>query len=58
MQEKLGRVLNRIRIDNDKLAGADELALLKKYPEIREKIDFECAKELMGEKGSLAFITG
>ena len=58
MQEKLDRVLNRIRIDNDKLAGADEKAVLKQYPVLRDKIAFESAREIMGEQGSLAFVSG
>ena len=58
MQEKLARVENRIRIDNDKLAGCDENAILKEYPALRDKIAFEEAKELMGENGELAYISG
>ena len=58
MQEKLERVLNRIRIDTDKLAEADEQAVLKLYPALRDKVAFESAKELMGEEGALAFVSG
>ena len=58
MQEKLARVENRIRIDNDKLAGCDEKVILKEYPALRDKIAFEEAKELMGEDGELAYISG
>ena len=58
MKEKLGRVLNRIRIDDDKLAGADEKAILKQYPALRDRIAFESAREIMGEQGALAFVSG
>ncbi|MBR1921530.1 MAG: hypothetical protein IJ829_05960 [Kiritimatiellae bacterium] len=58
MREKLARVLNRIRIDEAKLAGCDEKAILKKFPALADKIAFESAKELVGEKGSLAYVSG
>ena len=58
MQEKLARVLNRIHIDDDKLAGTDEKAILKRYPALRDKIAFESAREIMGEHGALAFVSG
>ena len=58
MREKLERVSNRVRIDNDRLAGADEQAILKRYPALRDKVAFESAKELMGCEGELAFVSG
>ena len=58
MREKLARVLNRVRIDDDKLAEADEQGILKQYPALRDKVAFESAKELMGCEGALAFVSG
>ena len=58
MREKLERVENRIRIDEAKLAGSDEQAILRRYPVLADKIAFESAKELVGQKGELAFVSG
>ena len=58
MREKLGRIENRITIDIAKLAGSDEKAILKKYPALADKIAFESAKELVGEQGELAYVSG
>ena len=58
MREKLDRVENRIRIDEDKLAGCDEKAILRKYPALADRIAFEEAKELVGESGELAYVSG
>ena len=58
MREKLGRIENRITIDIAKLAGSDEKAILKKYPALADKIAFEEAKELVGEQGELAYVSG
>ena len=58
MREKLDRIENRIRIDDDKLAGSDEKAILRKYPVLADKIAFEEAKELVGESGELAYVSG
>ncbi len=58
MREKLGRIENRITIDIAKLAGSDENAIVKKYPALADKIAFESAKELVGEQGELAFVSG
>ena len=58
MREKLDRIENRITIDVAKLAGSDENAILKKYPALADKIAFESAKELVGEQGELAFVSG
>ena len=44
MEEKLSRVENRIRIDVDRLAGCDEKDILRKFPSLRDRIDFEQAK--------------
>ena len=58
MREKLDRIENRIRIDDDKLAGCDEKAILRKFPAIADRIAFEEAKELVGESGELAYVSG
>ena len=58
MREKFDRIENRIRIDDDKLAGSDEKAILRKYPVLADKIAFEEAKELVGESGELAYVSG
>ena len=58
MREKLERIENRITIDIAKLAGSDENAILKKYPALADKIAFESAKELVGEQGELAYVSG
>ena len=58
MREKLDRIESRIIIDVAKLAGSDENAILKKYPALADKIAFESAKELVGEQGELAYVSG
>ena len=58
LREKLDRIENRITIDIAKIAGSDENAILKKYPALADKIAFESAKELVGEQGELAFVSG
>ena len=58
MREKLGRIENRITIDIAKIAGSDENAILKKYPALADKIAVESAKELVGEQGELAYVSG
>jgi len=58
MHEKLDRIENRIRIDDARLAGCDEKSILRRFPAIADKIAFESARELVGEKGELAFLSG
>ena len=58
MREKLARVENRIAVDTAKLAMSDEQAILRKYPALRERMEFEQAKELMEAKGSVAVVSG
>ncbi len=58
MREKLERIENGITISEHKLAGCDEKAILKKHPVIADKIAFEAAKEIAGEKGELAYVSG
>ena len=58
MREKLDRIENRITIDIAKIAGSDESVILKNYPALADKIAFESAKELVGEQGELAYVSG
>ena len=58
MQEKLARVENRIGVDTAKIAMSDEKAILARYPALRERMEFEQAKELMTEKGAVAVVSG
>ena len=58
MQEKLGRVESRIAVDTAKIARTDEQAVLHDYPALRERMEFEQAKELMAAKGAVAVISG
>ena len=58
LQEKLARVENRIGIDTAKLAMSDEKASLAKHPALRERMEFEQAKELMAAKGAVAVVSG
>ena len=58
MQEKLARIENRIGVDTAKIAMADEKAILVKHPALRERMEYEQAKELMAEKGAVAVISG
>ena len=58
MQEKLARVENRIAVDTAKLAMSDEQAILREYPSLRERMEFEQAKELMSAKGAVAVVSG
>jgi V/A-type H+-transporting ATPase subunit I len=58
MREKLSRVENRIAIDDAKLALSDEGEITKTYPQLKERMDFAAAKELMAQNGALASISG
>ena len=58
MQEKLARVENRIAVDTAKIARTDERAILGKYPALRERMEFEQAKELMEAKGAVSVVSG
>ena len=58
MQEKLARVGNRIAVDTAKLTTSDEKAILRKYPALRERMEFEQARELMAEKGAVSVVSG
>ena len=51
MREKLDRVLNRIRIDDAKLAAADDEAIVRRYPELADRVAFAAARELLARSG-------
>ena len=58
MQEKLARVGNRIAVDTAKIARADDQAILRGHPALRERLEFEQAKALMSERGAVAVVSG
>jgi len=58
MKEKLARVENRIRIVDYKFASGDESLIIGKYPHLADRVEFESVKETMGEKGTLAYLSG
>ena len=58
MREKLDRLRNKMEIDTAKIAGSDDKAILRRFPALADKIAFEAAKEIAGEKGVLAFVSG
>lgn len=58
MEEKLVRVKNRRAIDEVKIASVDEKPILKAYPEIRDRIAFAQARELLADRGALAVLSG
>ena len=58
MQEKLARVENRIAVDTAKIARTDDKAILGRYPALRERMEFEQAKELMSAQGAVSVISG
>lgn len=58
MQEKLSRIRNRIAIDEAKIAGCDEAFILRRFPELADKIAFESARELMVTQGELCAVSG
>ena len=58
MQEKLQRVCNRIAIDDSRLACCDERSIIAKFPEIRDRIAFEQARELLQDHGAVSVVSG
>ena len=58
LREKLARVENRINIDVDKLASVDDKAMLASFPELRDRIAFERARELLSDHGAVSVVTG
>ena len=58
MREKLERIENRMAIDVAKIAGTDEVPILRRYPELRDRLAFAAAKESMAERGVVAVLSG
>ena len=58
MKAKLARLETLVAAGEARLAGSDEKAILKLYPALADKIAFESAKELVGEQGELAYVSG
>ena len=58
MREKLERVLNRIRIDEAKLASSDEEAVLRRFPELTDRVAFAAARELLADRGAVRVVSG
>ena len=58
MQEKLARVVNRIAIDDAKLADCDENFILRRFPSLKDRIAFCEAKELLADHGAVSVLSG
>ena len=58
MREKLDRVVNRIAIDDAKLASADEEAILRGFPELADRVAFAAARELLENRGAISVVSG
>ena len=58
MREKLARIVNRINIDTAKLALGDDRAILNRYPELKDRLAFAAAKELLENKGAVSVVSG
>ena len=58
MEEKLARVTNRIAIVTARLAGCDEQAILRRFPQLRDRMAFEQAKALLEDHGAVSVISG
>ena len=58
MRARLAKRETRIAAATARLAGCDEQAILRHYPALADKIAFECAKELMAESGTVAYVSG
>ena len=58
MREKLGRVVNRIAIDDAKLASADDEAIMRMFPELADRVAFAAARELLENRGAVSVVSG
>ena len=58
LREKLARVENRIRIDDARLAGCDDMAIVAWHPRLADRMAFEQAKELIESHGAVAVLSG
>ena len=58
MREKLERVENRIRIDDAKLAATDDAAIVRKFPDLADRVAFAAARELLENRGAVGVVSG
>lgn len=58
MRDKLSRVVGRIGIDDAKLAASDDEAILRKSPELVDRMAFAAARELLEDKGAVRVVSG
>lgn len=58
MKREEERTQNRINILTAQIAGTDEAPILKHYPDLKDKIEFEAAREIMAVHGGVAAISG
>ena len=58
MREKLDRVVNRIAIDDAKLASTDDEAILRRFPDLSDRVAFAAARELLEDRGAVSVVSG
>ena len=58
MRAKLSDVEVRIAVADSQLASADEQSVLKNFPQLRDRLAFEQALELMSAQGAVAVVSG
>ncbi|MBQ3288110.1 MAG: hypothetical protein IJH50_01705 [Kiritimatiellae bacterium] len=58
MREKLERVVNRIRIDEAKMAASDDEAIVRKFPQLADRVAFAEARELLEDRGTVSLVSG
>ena len=58
MKREEEKMQNRINILNAQIAGTDEVPILKRFPDMADKIEFEAAREIMSVQGEVAVISG
>ena len=58
MREKLDRVVNRIAIDDAKLASTDDEAILRRFPDLSDRVAFAAARELLENRGAVSVVSG
>ena len=58
MRDKLSRVVGRIEIADAKLAESDDEAILRRSPELADRMAFAAARELLEDKGAVRVVSG
>ncbi|MBR2838539.1 MAG: hypothetical protein IKE55_07145, partial [Kiritimatiellae bacterium] len=58
MREKLGRVENRMRIDDARLAASDDEAIVRRFPQMADRVAFAAARELLESRGAVKVVSG